>query len=158
MKGLPLSGGLDCAVTPDNHSSRTSFAGRLRSGAKLMRKIAMPLMLLAALMASASAMAGDIGYASPEAALTALRAMPDTTVREENDWFVVYDKANTTVWSITSEKHPAHPTAVKRALVTRDGAVSVEMNVMCGVQKDVCDDVVEQFQRINDGLRQRMQH
>jgi hypothetical protein len=122
-----------------------------------MKKIAMPVMLLAALMASASAMAGDIGYASPEAALTALRAMPDTTVREENDWFVVYDKANATIWSITSEKNPAHPTAVKRAFVARDGGVSIVTNVMCGARKEVCDVVVEQFQQINDGLRQRMQ-
>ncbi|WP_447938814.1 hypothetical protein [Pseudoxanthomonas mexicana] len=123
-----------------------------------MKKIAMPLVLLAALMASASATAGDIGYASPEAALTALRAMPDTTVREENDWFVVHDKENATIWSITSEKNPAHPTAVKRAFVARDGGVSIEMNVMCGAQKEVCDVVVEQFRQINDGLRQRMQH
>lgn len=122
-----------------------------------MNKLARPWMPLAALMTLPLATAGNIGYASPDAALAALRKMPDTTLREENDWLVAHDKANATLWSITTDKHPAHPTAVKRTLTERDGAVVIKTNVMCGAQKDVCDKVVQQFQQINDGLRQEVQ-
>jgi UDP-N-acetylglucosamine enolpyruvyl transferase len=122
-----------------------------------MNKLVRSCLPLAALMAFPLATAGNIGYASPDAALAALRDMPDTTIREENDWLVAHDKANATLWSITTDKHPAHPTAVKRTLTQHDGAVVIKTNVMCGAQKDVCDKVVQQFEQINDGLRQAMQ-
>ncbi len=99
-----------------------------------------------------------IGYKSPQAALAALRTKPGVTEREENDWIVLNDKGDNTIWSITTDAHPAHPTAVKRAFVKRGGAVYVEMGVLCGASKDVCDHVVMQFQEINDNLRRSFEH
>jgi hypothetical protein len=100
----------------------------------------------------------SIGYKSPQAALVALRMKPGVTEREENDWIVLNDKDDNTIWSITTDAHLAHPTAVKRALVARDGGVYVEMGVLCGASKDVCDHVVMQFQEINDNLRRSFEH
>lgn len=99
-----------------------------------------------------------IGYKSPQAALATLRMKPRVTEREENDWIVLNDKDDNTIWSITTDAHPAHPTAVKRAFVERDGGVYVEMGVLCGASKDVCDHVVMQFQEIDDKLRRSFEH
>lgn len=95
----------------------------------------------------------DIGYSSPGAALAALRNKPGIAVREQNDWVVLSDNGEHTIWSITSAPHPTHPTAVKRSFVERDGAVFVEMDIQCGASKSVCDQVVLQFQAANDNVR-----
>ena len=55
-----------------------------------------------------------ISYRSPQEALDALRAKPGTTLRQENDWWVIRDPEDHAIWSITLPAHPAHPTAVKR--------------------------------------------
>lgn len=97
-----------------------------------------------------------IGYVSPEAALEALRSRPDVTLKEQNDWFVLTDAAANTVWSIATSRHPAHPTAVKRTFVQKDGAVFVKMDVQCGASRAVCDQVVEQFQSLNAGMQRSL--
>lgn len=99
-----------------------------------------------------------IGYKSPQAALAALRMKPGVTETEENDWIVLNGKDENTIWSITTDAHPAHPTAVKRAIVKRDGGIYVEMDVQCGASKEVCDHVVMQFREINDNLRRSFDH
>lgn len=97
-----------------------------------------------------------IGYASPEAALEALRNRPGVALKEQNDWFVLTDTAASTVWSIATPRHPAHPTAVKRAFIQKDGAVFVKMDVQCGASKAVCDQVVQQFQSLNAGIQRSL--
>lgn len=97
-----------------------------------------------------------IGYASPEAALEALRNRPDVTFKEQNDWFVLTDAAANTVWSIDTSRHPAHPTAVKRAFIQKDGAVFVKMDVQCGASRAVCDQVLQQFQSLNAGMQRAL--
>jgi hypothetical protein len=95
----------------------------------------------------------DIGYPNPDAALKALRDKPGVTIREQNDWIVLSDTAEHTIWSITSDRHAAHPTVVKRAFVERDGGVNVAMTILCGSSKETCDRVVRQFQELNDNVR-----
>ena len=92
-----------------------------------------------------------IEYKSPQAALEALRAKPGVTEREENDWVVLEDE--NTLWSIATVAHPAYPTAVKRAVVEKGGHVFVEMSVVCGASKEICDQVVLQFRELNENLR-----
>lgn len=98
----------------------------------------------------------EIGYPSPQTALAALRNKPGVTSTEQNGWFVLRDTGENTIWSITSEQHQAYPTAVKRSLVERDGSVHLEMNVQCGASKSVCDQVVRDFQALNDNLRKSL--
>ncbi len=120
--------------------------------------LGVPLSMLLMAMWLTPASAGDIGYKSPAEALADLKAKPGVTAREENDWIVLHDSANNTIWSITSDAHPAHPTALERAIVAREGQVLVEMNVLCGASREICDQVVAQFQQINQGLRDGLQN
>jgi hypothetical protein len=60
------------------------------------------------------------------------------------------------LWSITTQDNPAHPTAVKRAVVKRDGAVYIDMRVKCGASKSTCDAIVQQFQALNAQLSEEM--
>ena len=94
----------------------------------------------------------EIGYASPAAALAALREKPGVKIREENDWYVANDPNEKAFWSITQPAHPAHPTAVKRVLVDGPGGIHLAMAVKCGASKSACDQVVFQFKQINESL------
>jgi hypothetical protein len=91
----------------------------------------------------------DIGYASPSAALEALRKKPGVSIREENDWIVVNDPSEHAFWSIATANNHYYPSAVKRMLVKQNGAIHLQMRVMCGADKITCDNLVRQFQAIN---------
>jgi len=98
-----------------------------------------------------------IEYASPQAALAALRAKPGVTEREENDWNVlqVAEAGTVAIWSIATPRHPAYPTAVKRVLFEDGGSVHSKLSVMCGASKAICDRVAEQFQENDSKLQER---
>lgn len=92
----------------------------------------------------------DIQYSSPAEALAALRKKQGVTVREENDWYVFGDQAESTIWSIATEKNPAYPTVVKRVLYEENGSVMISMDMLCGADKAICDEVASLFQQNNN--------
>ncbi|MGV6491729.1 hypothetical protein ACTUVK_001523 [Stenotrophomonas rhizophila] len=97
-----------------------------------------------------------IPYASPEAALVALRASPHVSERLENDWFALQDHQGHVLWSITAPGNAMYPSMVKRTLVQRDGGVEIGMSIKCGASRQACDTLVQTFQASNDRLRQRL--
>ncbi len=97
-----------------------------------------------------------IPYASPDAALVALRAAPHVSERLENDWFALHDHQGHVLWSITAAGNAMHPSMVKRTLVQRDGGVEIGMSIKCGASRQACDTLVQTFQANNDRLRQRL--
>jgi len=107
--------------------------------------------------ASSTATDTSIGYESPQAALEALKAKPDVEIRHKQGWTIVNDQATRTLWSFTPDGHPAHPSAVKRSVLFRDGAVYLDLNVLCLSTKDACDALVRDFQTLNDRVRNEMQ-
>jgi len=128
---------------------------------------AMPALLLAILCESgvhAQQLPADappsqenaIGYASPEDALKALQAKPGVNIREENDWFLIDDASEKTLWSIATPRHAVYPTAVKRTLVQEKEKIDIRMQVLCGADKALCDDLVEQFRKVNAGLAESL--
>src|SRR5262249_31728205 len=48
--------------------------------------------------------------------------------------------------------HPAHPSAVKRSIVSRGGATYIDMKVHCEASKSACDTLVADFQKLNDRM------
>ena len=99
----------------------------------------------------------EFGYGTPAEALEDIKSKPGVTARTEHDWIVLNDASSNTIWSITTDRHPAHSTAIKRTIARRDGQLFVEMNVRCGASKEVCDQVVAQFQQINEDIAARFQ-
>jgi hypothetical protein len=91
-----------------------------------------------------------IGYPTVSAALEALRAKSGTKVTVQAGWTVIEDMAGgeITLWTFTYIGHPAHPSAVKRTLVT-DGATHLKTSILCEAEKAACDALVRDFDALN---------
>jgi hypothetical protein len=96
--------------------------------------------------AAPSADPRSIPYVSVAAALAAEKARRDVQVSEQPGWIIVTDQPQRTVWSFTASGHPAHPAFVKRSVVQKADAVSVETTVLCEAEKSACDKLVSEFQ------------
>lgn len=99
-----------------------------------------------------------IGYASVADALTALKARRDVDISVRDRWTIVSDPTNNAFWSFTPPSHPAHPAAVKRTILERDGAFYVLMTALCQAEKFACDKLVAEFQVLNERMRQDIAH
>lgn len=133
-----------------------------------MRYLHLPLIVFSVFLLSSLAHANDsavkkqaqtgsgIGYPSPAAALTALRAKPGVSVKEENGWIIANDPDEKALWTFTTAGHPAHPAAVKRLVIEKDGAAHIQMSVTCGAQKAACDRLVQQFKELNESISRSM--
>ena len=97
------------------------------------------------------------GYASPDKAIEALRADPAVSETEQGGWRIFQDPAHHAIWSFPPAQHPAYPSAVKREFVERDGAVHVQMGVQCGASKSACDQLVREFQALNQKMSEAIQ-
>ena len=97
----------------------------------------------------------SIGYPSVAAALEALKAKSDIKTSVQAGWTVVED--GMTLWSFTPPGHPAHPAAIKRTLVEKDGAWHVEMNALCQADKTACDKLMAEFQALNEKMRESIE-
>ena len=98
-----------------------------------------------------------IEYASPGAALEALRA--DSAIRFETHegWVVAHDEAKKAIWTFAPKGDPAYPAVVKRSLVEHDGQVMIATAIQCGASKAVCDDFVRKFIRLNQEMARAVQ-
>ncbi len=97
----------------------------------------------------------SIPYESPAAALAAVRAKPGVVTEENDEWVILSDKADNSLWSITKLGHFAHPTAILRRTYERNGQVFKGMDVKCGNSKENCDRVVQQFIDLNNNIREQ---
>ncbi|MFL6601594.1 MAG: DUF4019 domain-containing protein [Steroidobacteraceae bacterium] len=93
-----------------------------------------------------------VGYPSVEAALKALHQKPGVTFRSQNGWLIAEEDGAHAIWSFAPEGHPAYPTVVKRAVVIEHGVTNIQMDVHCEADKIACDNVVIQFQQLNERI------
>lgn len=98
----------------------------------------------------------QLGYESPARAMAALRAKPGVVFTEQRGWTVAEDRADYAVWSFVPSGHPAHPAVVRRRVVERDGAMFVDMQVLCTAKKPACDALVQEFQDLNRAMRRTL--
>jgi hypothetical protein len=96
----------------------------------------------------------SIGYRSVSEALAALRANPNISETDQGGWTILADRTSNTLWSFTPSSHPAHPAAVRRQAVERDGTVYIQMNVLCQATKEPCDQLVRDFEQLNEQMSQ----
>jgi hypothetical protein len=98
-----------------------------------------------------------IEYESVSKALAALKANKNIDISVQGGWTIAYDEANHTLWSFAPTEHPAYPSAVKRAVVEKDGIVSIKMDVHCQSTKEPCDQLVRDFIKLNEQMKQSFQ-
>jgi hypothetical protein len=104
-----------------------------------------------------SATQSAIGYPTVAAALDALRARGDIKISVQDGWTIVNEPKTNTFWSFTPAGHPAHPAAIKRTIVEKDGAFFIAMSGLCQAQKAACDKLMAEFRELNDRIRESMQ-
>src|SRR5262245_14446574 len=95
----------------------------------------------------AEASESGIGYKSVAEALSALTANPKVTITDENGWKIA--REDLSIWSFAPMGHPAYPAVVKRSLLEKDGALVIDMRVLCEAAKDPCDALVRDFEALN---------
>jgi len=99
-----------------------------------------------------------IGYATVQEAYEALAADPSATQSEHEGWTSFNEMIGGTyvIWSFIPEDHPVHPSAVRREIGKKDGEVFISMAVLCHSSRFDCDQLIEQFQLINQNLKRKL--
>lgn len=77
-----------------------------------------------------------IGYPSVAAALKDLKVRSDVDISDQGGWTIISDRASGALWSFTPPTHPAHPAAVKRTVVEKDGSIFIEMGGFMSGEKN----------------------
>lgn len=98
----------------------------------------------------------SIGYASVHEALVSLKAKPgvNITVTKPDGWTIVNEPSPAfAVWSFAPEGHYAYPAVVRRSLEQSNGQVRVVTAALCQAAKQPCDQLIREFQQLNDKMR-----
>ena len=95
----------------------------------------------------------SVGYPTVAAALDGLHANAEITFRSQSGWTVASDAATRTIWSFAPAGDPAYPSVVKREIVPVAGGSAVEMTVLCESTKPACDNLVREFEQLNDRMK-----
>ena len=122
----------------------------------LIKPILLCSMLLPWLLHASESSESSIGYESVEEAFNTVKELPGAAVRYKRGWTVVNFQKERILWSFTPESHPAHPSAVKREVVHNDKGISLDMSVSCKSTKEACDQLVADFEVLNENIRQKM--
>jgi len=125
-----------------------------------MRIAVVSLTLVALLSAGVRADDSSIGYPTVDAALDALRKDPHAQFSTRDGWTIVAteENGNHVLWSFTPKGHSAYPAAVKRTVLEKDGAVLINMQVLCFGTQAGCDKLVADFKELNERIKQSMHH
>ena len=126
-------------------------------------KLLLSIVFVAALTACSTAPENDdgLGYRgyqsegeSVNETLERLRNDPAVSVTTDRGWIIANSDRDKAIWSFVPEGHPAHPSFVRRQFTERDGAVYVSMSVKCSAEKAQCDQLVRDFQQLNQQMRE----
>ena len=120
--------------------------GGVRFGFRLAKLAALALLVPAWALAAnvePSRLGSPIGHPTVAEALAALKAKPGVQVSGEDGWTIITD--GNIIWSFTPEGNAAHPSAVKRETIARDGAESLEMRIQCEAAPEPCDRLADDF-------------
>jgi hypothetical protein len=104
--------------------------------------------------------ADRLGYSSVAEALRSITSKPgvQVNVTQPDGWTIVNDPSPVfSVWSFTPQSHPAHPAVVRRSMKQdKTGKVYVEMVALCQAEKEPCDQLVRNFQLLNEQIRENV--
>lgn len=99
--------------------------------------------------------AAGFPYASVDAAMDALLDNRETEIQVKQGWTEVTGMLDGvhTHWAFTPSSHPAHPAAVRRTPLEKDGEIWVQMTYRCEAkQREACDALIEEFRKRNAGM------
>jgi len=102
---------------------------------------------------------GSIGFNSVPEAYAALRKEAGAEFSNQGGWIIanVKEGPHSGIWSFTPNTHPTHPAVIKRTVVEADGKISISMRALCEAAKPACDQLVDDFKKLNDQIRRDFQ-
>ena len=126
-----------------------------------MKSARLLMILIAGLAVFKAGVAGDesaIGYTNVQDAYDALDSNPSAKLTEYEGWSIFNIKQDDKyiLWSFTPEDHSAHPTAIRREVVSKEGEVYISMSALCQADQWSCDQLIEEFKLINENIKERM--
>jgi hypothetical protein len=77
-------------------------------------------------------------------------------IATQDGWTTATDPANQTLWTFTQAGHPAHPAGVRRQIIEQRGSVAVAMAIRCDGPRPACDQLAQDFERLNAKLAEDM--
>lgn len=133
-----------------------AFPNHSHIGLTVMRMLVITLVTATISLTASAQQERGVGYPTVAKALEALKARSDVNVSVQGGWTIVDETPANALWSFTPADHPAHPAVVKRAVVTHDGVVSVNMTALCQAGKTACDKLIEEFKTMTAQMSQSM--
>jgi hypothetical protein len=100
----------------------------------------------------------SVGYPTVVAALRGVRSRPGVEFSSQAGWTVASDNASATLWSFAPAGDPAYPAVVKRQIVPEGGGSSLKMDILCESTKAACDNLVREFQKLNEQMLGSLKH
>lgn len=95
----------------------------------------------------------SIEYSSVAEALDALHHRKDVQFSIVRGWTIVADPSHLTLWSFAPATDAAYPAAVMRVVRSNSGGGSyIDMSVLCEASKEACDNMVREFEALNNRL------
>lgn len=98
-----------------------------------------------------------IGYATPQAALDALRKRTDVEIGVQRKWLVIRDNPNKAIWTFAPPDHPAYPTVIKRMVSSKDGNEKMETSALCQAKREACDAMMKDVRAMDEKMRATLQ-
>src|SRR5262245_56981009 len=101
----------------------------------------------------------SIGYRTVAEAYTALRTDPDAKFSTQAGWVIVDVRKgpSNSLWSFTPNTHPAYPAVIRRTPTEFEGHIYLNMQVLCEATKRACDQLVEDFKKLNEQMLRDIQ-
>jgi len=116
-------------------------------------------MLVAAILLSATQIYAeesvDIPYESFSETYKAIAYEYPNGFMQVEDWMTVLndvDENTQDLWHLTTERHYAYPSVVRRIFSFDSGIKSVRMAILCEADPKVCSDLRGHFQKVNQRL------
>ena len=97
-----------------------------------------------------------IGYKSVSEAYGALHNKEGVEGSVQQGWVIFKDSTDSSLWSFTPKEHPAHPAAIKRTVLEKNGELYIAMKAMCGAEKLACDELIQNFREMNEQMKNDM--
>lgn len=100
-----------------------------------------------------------IEYPTVAEALNALQSRKDAkSYTAGPGWLVFEIPSEYTIWTFVPKDNAAYPAVVKRVITRDANGVYINMDVLCEASQSACDDLVKQFNQLNDQMKQSMSH
>ena len=77
-----------------------------------------------------------------------LQSEPGMSSTTYEGWTFVDDATRQTQWAFAPDTSPAHPAAVRRAAVERNGHLVIEISLLCEGAKDACSHLLKDFEEM----------